>query len=143
MKWSVSGQGPTCSYSCVDSSNVQLTCNASYADSIFDPISAIFTLYVDGKATDSDSPQRSSFDGYTWSSTSTFTVVYSSSSTYQCRLTFGTPTEVQDPNVAMNAPKFNQNCTFPATGESLKPSNIIIQKLCWRMGKARRVVGKI
>jgi len=89
-----------------------VTCSSTYADSTYDPIAAIFTLYVDGAEVDSNTPQRTNNpDGYTWDSTYTFTTAYTSSSVYQCGQTFGIPTEVQDPSVAMNAPTFDQKCT--------------------------------
>ena len=125
----VSGQGPMCS-SCkeIGSSTIQLTCSVVYADSTFDPIAAIFTIYVDGNAMASDTPQRTiNADGYTWISTSTFTTTYSRPSTYQCGQTFGQPTEVQDSTVATNAPTFSQIhvCSFPAPGE-FKANYIVI-----------------
>src|SRR6218665_1805473 len=81
LKRCVSGQGPTCSCGLVNTPIVQLTCSASYADSTFNPISAEFTLYVNGSCTTSDTPGRiRSADGYAWISTSTFTTAYSSSS---------------------------------------------------------------
>src|SRR6218665_1680814 len=120
LKRCVSGQGPTCSCGLVNTPIVQLTCSASYADSTYNPIAAIFTLYVNGSCTTSDTPQRTSrpsTGGYAWISTSTFTTAYSSSSTYQCGLTFSQPTAVQDPSVAVNAPTFDQKCVFPVHGE--------------------------
>src|SRR6218665_50270 len=118
LKRCVSGQGPTCSCGLVNTPIVQLTCSASYADSTYNPIAAIFTLYVNGSCTTSDTPQRtSSTDGYAWISTSTFTTAYSSSSTYQCGLTFGQPTVIQDPRAAWNAPTFNNYCSVTASGE--------------------------
>src|SRR6218665_1697080 len=113
----VSGKGPTCSCDRVTSDTVELTCSTIYADSTFDPVAAIFTLYVDGNAVLSDTPQRTSCDGYTWISASSFTTAYSSSSTYECGQTFGQPTEVLDPSVSMNAPEFNQKCPVTASGE--------------------------
>jgi len=92
----------------LDENTVEVTCSTIYADSNYDPIAAIFTLYVDDDPIATDTPQRTTEDSYTWISTSTFKTAYSSSSTYQCGQTFGQPTEIEDPNVAMNAPTFNQ-----------------------------------
>ena len=112
----VSGKFPTCSCIIVSSPNVELTCSAVYADSTYNPISAVFTWCVNGNCTTPTPPQRtSSTDGYAWISTSTFTTTYNSSSTYECGLTFGQPTDIQDPSLATNAPSFNHTypCPFP------------------------------
>ena len=114
----VSGKGPTCSCSLVNPSSVQLTCSATCADYSYCPIAAVFTLYVNGRCAAFNTPQRTNDpDGYAWNSTSSFTTAYSSSSTYQCGLTFGPPTEIQDPSVAMNAPSFENYCSVTTSGE--------------------------
>jgi len=96
---------------------VEVNCSSIYADSTYDPIAAIFKLYVNGDLMATDTPQRTDYDGYTWISTSTFTAAYSSSFTYQCGLTFGQPTDVQDLIIAMNSPTFNRNVSLTTPGE--------------------------
>ena len=104
----VSEKIPTCSCQNASSPNVTLTCSAIYADSTYDPISAVFTWCVNGSCTTPTTPQKtSSTDGYAWISTSTFTTTYNISSTYQCGLKFSQPTDIQDPSLATNAPNFN------------------------------------
>ena len=97
---------------------VEVNCSSIYADSTYNPIAAIFKLYVNGDLVASDTPQRIDYDGYTWISKSIFTAAYSSSSTYQCGQTFGQPTDVQDLIIAMNSPAFNRNYSLTTPGES-------------------------
>ena len=96
---------------------VEVNCSSIYADNTYNPIGAVFTLYVNGNFVASGTPQRIDNDGYTWISRSIFTAAYSSSSTYQCGQTFGQPTDVQDLIIAMNSPTFNRNVSLTTPGE--------------------------
>lgn len=99
-----------CSASKLNATTVEVSCSTIYADSTYDPIYAVFTLYVDGNNHTTFTPQRTSYNSYTYASTSTFTADYADSSIYECVQTFGHPTEIQDPYIAMNEPTFRHSC---------------------------------
>ena len=113
------GSGPTCSCQQLTSTSVSVSCSVIYADHPVSPINAIMNWTVDGQFYTTNKPTRTLITPYVWNSTSTVTVPFSDSSTFDCTTTFAAPQFASPPYLQTNVPDFSATCT----GESVK---------CWR-----------
>ena len=106
--------GPECS--CIPDislTDVTLSCAVTYADSIFNPISANMTWFVNGAYYSTDVPYRNKTDLYVYTAVSTITVDAGNANNYQCVLTFGQPMDITYDFAATNAPEFSASCSTP------------------------------
>src|SRR6218665_2976662 len=110
--FSFTGEPPTCSNTSINSTHIIKNCSITYADSSFNPIDAKMTWTSDGIFYRNDTPRRTRVNPYLVS-ISSIIIGVNDRATYQCKVTFTKPRQIQHSFIARNAPKFAAYCNPP------------------------------